>query len=150
MPEGSIRDMEKPLDEKEFQRKLKKDQKALEKEEKKLKAKQKEAARLQAQLASDGAKKSEKKQKKEGATDENPEDFIGPDTPTGQKKLLASQMMVYLVGIITILRSRCIKLKATVCYNPAIPKRDWCPSHRPCNYSGYSGRYDSLAEDVRL
>lgn len=92
MPEGSIRDMEKPLDEKEFQRKLKKDQKALEKEEKKLKAKQKEAARLQAQLASDGAKKSEKKQKKEGATDENPEDFIGPDTPTGQKKLLASQM----------------------------------------------------------
>ncbi|KQJ97378.1 hypothetical protein BRADI_3g30350v3 [Brachypodium distachyon] len=84
--------MEKPLDEKEFQRKLKKDQKALEKEEKKLKAKQKEAARLQAQLASDGAKKSEKKQKKEGATDENPEDFIGPDTPTGQKKLLASQM----------------------------------------------------------
>nr|CAB3494245.1 unnamed protein product [Digitaria exilis] len=86
--------MEKPLDEKELERKLKKDQKAKEKEEKKLKARQKEVARLQAQAASDGggAKKSDKKLRKKGATDESPEDFIDPETPAGQKKLLASQM----------------------------------------------------------
>ncbi|KAM3408927.1 hypothetical protein ACQJBY_001768 [Aegilops geniculata] len=84
--------MEEPLDEKDLERKLKKEQKAKEKEEKKLKAKQKEEARLQVQSASDGANKSEKKQKKKGATNENPEDFIDPDTPTGQKKLIASQM----------------------------------------------------------
>ncbi|XP_051192009.1 valine--tRNA ligase, mitochondrial 1 [Lolium perenne] len=84
--------MEQPLDEKDLERKLKKEHKAKEKEEKKLRAKQKEAARLQAQAASDGARRSEKKQKKKGAIDENPEDFVDPDTPTGQKKLLASQM----------------------------------------------------------
>nr|ABF93604.1 Valyl-tRNA synthetase, putative, expressed [Oryza sativa Japonica Group] len=67
---------------------------AKEKEEKKLKAKAKakEAARLQAQAASDGPKKSEKKQRKKAVEDENPEDFIDPDTPHGQKKFLASQM----------------------------------------------------------
>ncbi|XP_052146123.1 valine--tRNA ligase, mitochondrial 1-like [Oryza glaberrima] len=81
-----------PLDEKELERKLKKDQKAKEKEEKRLKAKAKEAARLQAQAASDGPKKSEKKQRKKAVEDENPEDFIDPDTPHGQKKFLASQM----------------------------------------------------------
>ncbi|KAF8672482.1 hypothetical protein HU200_049696 [Digitaria exilis] len=66
--------MEKPLDEKELERKLKKDQKA--------------------QAASDGggAKKSDKKLRKKGATDESPEDFIDPETSAGQKKLLASQM----------------------------------------------------------
>ncbi|KAJ1294912.1 hypothetical protein BS78_01G182600 [Paspalum vaginatum] len=87
--------MEKPLDEKELEPKLKKDQKAKEKEEKKLKAKQKEAVRLQAQAASDGcgAKKSVKKSiRQKGTTDESPEDFIDPYTPAGQKKLLASQM----------------------------------------------------------
>lgn len=84
--------MEEPLDEKDLERKLKKEQKAKSKEGKKLKAKQKEEARLQVQAASDGAKKSEKKQKKKGVTDENPEDLVDPDTPTGQKKLLASQM----------------------------------------------------------
>ncbi|XP_044971413.1 valine--tRNA ligase, mitochondrial 1-like [Hordeum vulgare subsp. vulgare] len=84
--------MEEPLYEKDLERKLKKEQKAKEKEDKKLKAKQKEAARLQVQAAADGAKKSEKKQKKKGATDENPDDFVDPDTPTGQKKRLASQM----------------------------------------------------------
>ena len=49
---------------------------------------------LQAQAASDGggAKKSEKKLRKKGTTDESPEDFIDPETPAGQKKLLASQM----------------------------------------------------------
>ncbi|KAG8045647.1 hypothetical protein GUJ93_ZPchr0008g13403 [Zizania palustris] len=84
--------MEQQLDEKELERKLKKDQKAKEKEEKRLKAKQKEVARLQAQAASDGPKKTEKKQRKKVVEDENPEDFIDPDTPHGQKKLLASQM----------------------------------------------------------
>ncbi|KAE8783792.1 Valyl-tRNA synthetase [Hordeum vulgare] len=87
---------EKLLDDKELElereRKLKKEQKAREKEEKKLKAKQKEAARLQAQATSDGPKKSEKKQKKKAADDENPEDFIDPETPSGQKKSLAPQM----------------------------------------------------------
>ncbi|PUZ38372.1 hypothetical protein GQ55_9G191100 [Panicum hallii var. hallii] len=85
--------MEKPLDAKELERKLKKDQKARE-EEKKIKAKQKEAPRLQAQAVSDGggAKKSDKKLRKKGAMDESPEDFIDPETPAGQKKLLASQM----------------------------------------------------------
>lgn len=47
---------------------------------------------LQAQAASDETKKSDKKQKKKGTPDENPEDFVDPDTPAGQKKLLASQM----------------------------------------------------------
>ncbi|TVU34278.1 hypothetical protein EJB05_16109 [Eragrostis curvula] len=81
---------EKQLDEKELERKMKKDQKAKEKEEKRLKAKQKEAARLQA--TSDGPKKSEKKQKKKAVENENPEDFVDPDTPHGRKKLLAPQM----------------------------------------------------------
>ncbi|CAD6341059.1 unnamed protein product [Miscanthus lutarioriparius] len=64
---------EKQLDEKELERKLKKDQKA--------------------QATSDGTKKTEKKQRKKAAVeDENLQDFIGPDTPNGQKKLLASQM----------------------------------------------------------
>uniref|UniRef100_A0A0D3FCW2 valine--tRNA ligase n=1 Tax=Oryza barthii TaxID=65489 RepID=A0A0D3FCW2_9ORYZ len=89
---------------------------AKEKEEKKLKAKAKakEAARLQAQAASDGPKKSEKKQRKKAVEDENPEDFIDPDTPHGQKKFLASQMakqyspaaMVCLVGIVRIFWGR--------------------------------------------
>ncbi|TVU34254.1 hypothetical protein EJB05_16085 [Eragrostis curvula] len=81
---------EKQLDEKELERKMRKDQKAKEKEEKRLKAKQKEAARLQA--TSDGPKKSEKKQKKKAVENENPEDFVDPDTPHGRKKLLAPQM----------------------------------------------------------
>ncbi|KAF7035505.1 hypothetical protein CFC21_046373 [Triticum aestivum] len=87
---------EEKLDDKELElereRKLKKEQKAREKEEKKLKAKQKETARLQAQATSDGPKKSEKKQKKKAAGDENPEDFIDPETPSGEKKSLAPQM----------------------------------------------------------
>lgn len=40
----------------------------------------------------DGPKKSEKKQRRKGTADENPEDFIDLDTPAGQKKLLAPQM----------------------------------------------------------
>ncbi|VAH73821.1 unnamed protein product [Triticum turgidum subsp. durum] len=93
---GKAASEEKQLDDKELElereRKLKKEQKAREKEEKKLKAKQKETARLQAQATSDGPKKSEKKQKKKAAGDENPEDFIDPETPSGEKKSLAPQM----------------------------------------------------------
>ncbi|KAI5005418.1 hypothetical protein ZWY2020_032661 [Hordeum vulgare] len=87
---------EKLLDDKELElereRKLKKEQKAREKEEKKLKAKQKEAARLQAQATSDGPKKSEKKQKKKAADDENPEDFIDPETLVGRRNRLHLKM----------------------------------------------------------
>ncbi|ONK68470.1 uncharacterized protein A4U43_C05F11970, partial [Asparagus officinalis] len=63
------------------------------KEEKKLKAAQKaEAAKLQAQKATEGSKKSEKKLRKREADDENPEDFIDPVTPAGEKKQLSHQM----------------------------------------------------------
>lgn len=47
---------------------------------------------MQAQAtASDGSKK-EKKVKKRGTEDENPEDFVDPVTPDGEKKQLSSQM----------------------------------------------------------
>ncbi|KAI4971800.1 hypothetical protein ZWY2020_002714 [Hordeum vulgare] len=39
-----------------------------------------------AQATSDRPKKSDKKQKKKVVDDENPEDFIDPDTPSGEKK----------------------------------------------------------------
>ncbi|KAI4977873.1 hypothetical protein ZWY2020_014427 [Hordeum vulgare] len=54
--------------------------------ERKLKKEQKD------QATSDGPKESEKKQKKKDADDENPEDFIDPETPSGEKKSLAPQM----------------------------------------------------------
>ena len=34
----------------------------------------------------------QKKQRKKAVENENPEDFIDPDTPNGRKKLLAPQM----------------------------------------------------------
>ncbi|ONK76325.1 uncharacterized protein A4U43_C03F26410 [Asparagus officinalis] len=81
------------LEEEDLERKLKKEQKAKLKEEKKLKAAQKaEAAKLQAQKATEGSKKSEKKLRKREADDENPEDFIDPVTPAGEKKQLSHQM----------------------------------------------------------
>ncbi|TVU22234.1 hypothetical protein EJB05_31918 [Eragrostis curvula] len=86
---------EKQIDENKLERKLRKDQKAKEKEEKRLKAiqKQKEAARLQEQVAAEDVhKKAERKQRKKAVEDENPEDSIDPDTPSGQKKQLAPQM----------------------------------------------------------
>lgn len=86
---------------------------AREKEEKKLKANQKEAARLQAQAASDGPKKSDKKQRKNVAKAENPEDIIDPDTPNGEKKSPAirmakqySQSMVCLMEVFRIFCGR--------------------------------------------
>lgn len=63
------------------------------KEEKKLKAAQKaEAAKLQAQKGTEGSKKNEKKLRKKDAEGENPEDFVDPATPAGEKKQLSRQM----------------------------------------------------------
>ncbi|KAG6519824.1 hypothetical protein ZIOFF_023333 [Zingiber officinale] len=84
---------EDKTDDQDLERKMKKEQKAKLKEEKKLKAAQKaEAAKLQAQKSSDGSKKSERKQRKKDIEEENPEDFIDPATPDGQKKKLSCQM----------------------------------------------------------
>ncbi|KAF7088296.1 hypothetical protein CFC21_091421 [Triticum aestivum] len=107
---------DKQLDEKELEQKLKKDQKAREKEEKKLKAKQKEAARLQAQAASDGPKKSEKKQRKKADDNENPEDFKDPDTPNGQKKSWATRMAKQ--------------------YSPSVVEKSWYASWGSSGYFG--------------
>lgn len=46
----------------------------------------------QAQQSSNASKKSEKKTVKRGAEDENPEDYIDPETALGDKKLMSSQM----------------------------------------------------------
>ncbi|XP_042471032.1 valine--tRNA ligase, mitochondrial 1-like isoform X2 [Zingiber officinale] len=84
---------EDKTDDQDLERKMKKEQKAKLKEEKKLKAAQKaEAAKLQAQRSSDGSKKNERKQRKKDIEEENPEDFIDPATPDGQKKKLSRQM----------------------------------------------------------
>ncbi|EMS54534.1 Valyl-tRNA synthetase [Triticum urartu] len=76
-PEKAAPD-DKQLDGKELEPKLKKGQK-LKKDQK-------------AQAASDGPKKTEKKQRKKAVDDENPEDFVDPDTPIGQKKSMATLM----------------------------------------------------------
>ncbi|KAF5205804.1 Valine--trna ligase, partial [Thalictrum thalictroides] len=67
---------------------------AKEKEAKRLKALQKkEASKLQeAQKASNTSKKSEKKNAKKWAEEENPEDFVDPATPAGEKKQLSPLM----------------------------------------------------------
>ncbi|KAL2530928.1 Valine--tRNA ligase [Forsythia ovata] len=66
---------------------------AKEKELKKLKAAQKaEAAKLQAQQASNAPKSGKKKNVKREAEEENPEDYIDPETPLGDKKQLSRQM----------------------------------------------------------
>jgi len=46
----------------------------------------------QAQQSSNASKKSEKKVVKRGAEDENPEDYVDPETPIGEKKQMARQM----------------------------------------------------------
>ncbi|XP_029118286.1 valine--tRNA ligase, mitochondrial 1 isoform X3 [Elaeis guineensis] len=85
--------MEQKLEEENLEKKLKKEKKAKEKEEKKLKAAQKaETAKLWAQKASDGHKKTERKNRKKDAEEENPEDFVDPVTPPGEKKQLSRQM----------------------------------------------------------
>ncbi|XP_078446483.1 valyl-tRNA synthetase / valine-tRNA ligase (VALRS) [Wolffia australiana] len=81
-----------PPDAEDLERKKKKEEKAKEKELKKLKAAQKaEAAKLKPQTTN-LPKKSERKNAKKGAEDDNPEDFIDPETPAGEKKKLSSKM----------------------------------------------------------
>ncbi|KAK3034819.1 hypothetical protein RJ639_033724 [Escallonia herrerae] len=76
----------------DLEKKKKKEEKAREKELKKLKAAQKaEAAKLQAQVSS-ASKVGKKKNVKREAEEENPEDFIDPETSFGEKKHLARQM----------------------------------------------------------
>ncbi|MBA0645042.1 hypothetical protein Goklo_013180, partial [Gossypium klotzschianum] len=83
----------KPLTEEELERKKKKEEKAKEKELKKQKALEKaELAKLKAQQGSNAPKKSAKKSAKREADDENPEDFVDPETPSGEKKRLSNQM----------------------------------------------------------
>ncbi|CAA7400140.1 unnamed protein product [Spirodela intermedia] len=65
---------------------------AKEKELKKLKAAQKaEVAKVQAQKTN-VPKKNERKSTKRGAEDDNPDDYIDPETPAGEKKKLSRQM----------------------------------------------------------
>ncbi|XP_022852846.1 valine--tRNA ligase, mitochondrial 1-like [Olea europaea var. sylvestris] len=76
----------------ELEKKKKKEERAKEKELKKLKAAQKaEAAKLQAQQASNASKSGKKKNVKREAEDENPEDYIDPETSVGEKKKLSRQ-----------------------------------------------------------
>ncbi|XP_021275468.1 valine--tRNA ligase, mitochondrial 1 isoform X2 [Herrania umbratica] len=83
----------KPETEGDLERKKKKEEKAREKELKKLKAIEKaELAKLKAQQGSNAPKKSAKKNAKREADEENPQDFVDPDTPLGEKKRLSSQM----------------------------------------------------------
>nr|XP_023918860.1 valine--tRNA ligase, mitochondrial 1-like [Quercus suber] len=77
------------IKEKDLERKKKKADKAREKELKRQKALEK-AAKLQAQQASNNQKKSEKKMV--GGKEENPEEFLDPPTPFGEKKRISSQM----------------------------------------------------------
>ncbi|XP_077254177.1 valine--tRNA ligase, mitochondrial 1-like [Tasmannia lanceolata] len=82
-----------PLEEEDPERKKKKEEKAREKEIKKLKAAQKaEAAKIQAQKASNAPKKSERKNPRRDAEEENLEDYVDPETPLGGKKQLSRQM----------------------------------------------------------
>ncbi|CAA6663652.1 unnamed protein product [Spirodela intermedia] len=76
----------------DLERKKKKEEKAKEKELKKLKAAQKaEVAKVQAQKTN-VPKKNERKSTKRGAEDDNPDDYIDPETPAGEKKKLSRQM----------------------------------------------------------
>ncbi|XP_068655538.1 valine--tRNA ligase, mitochondrial 1 [Aristolochia californica] len=82
-----------PPEEEDPERKKKKEEKAREKELKKLKAQQKqEAAKLQAQKAANAPKKNEKKILKKDSEEENPADYIDPETLVGEKKILSCQM----------------------------------------------------------
>ncbi|MED6132273.1 Valine--tRNA ligase, mitochondrial 1 [Stylosanthes scabra] len=74
------------------EKKKKKEEKAREKQLKKEKFLQKQAQQQQAQQSSNAPKKSEKKAARRGTEDENPEDFIDPETPSGDKKRMSRQM----------------------------------------------------------
>ncbi|KAG5390872.1 hypothetical protein IGI04_032413 [Brassica rapa subsp. trilocularis] len=83
----------KILTEEELERKKRKDEKAREKELKKLKAEEKsKLAELKAKEVKDVPKKSTKKSSKRDAPEENPEDFVDPETPVGERKRLSLQM----------------------------------------------------------
>ncbi|CAF2254456.1 unnamed protein product [Brassica rapa] len=78
------------------EKKKKKDEKAREKELKKLKAleKAKKLEELKAKQEKGGTNASQKKKshKRDDASEENPEDFVDPETPLGERKRLSSQM----------------------------------------------------------
>ncbi|XP_058769758.1 valine--tRNA ligase, mitochondrial 1-like [Vicia villosa] len=75
------------------EKKKKKDEKAREKQLKKEKFLQKQAQQQQAQQsAANASKKSEKKAVKRGAEDENPADYIDPETTLGDKKQMSRQL----------------------------------------------------------
>ncbi|CAA7036162.1 unnamed protein product [Microthlaspi erraticum] len=74
----------------EMERKLKKEEKARDKEMKRLKALEK--AKLAQLQASKPKSMEEKKKKKIGKEEDNPADFIDPETPLGEMKKLSSQM----------------------------------------------------------
>ncbi|OWM81057.1 hypothetical protein CDL15_Pgr007088 [Punica granatum] len=77
----------------DLERKKKKEEKAREKELKKQKAAEKAArAKLMAQQDGNTSKKSTKKNIKRNAGEDNPEDYIDPETPSGEKKRLSMQM----------------------------------------------------------
>lgn len=83
----------KPETVEDLERKKKKEEKAREKELKKLKAAEKaELAKLKAQQGANVPKKSAKKNIKRDAGEENPEDYVDPETTLGEKKRLSSQM----------------------------------------------------------
>lgn len=63
-----------------------------EKAEKLAKFNKKKEAQQLAQQASNASKKSEKKSAKRGAVVENPEDYIDPETPFGDKKQMSRQL----------------------------------------------------------
>ncbi|XP_065880919.1 valine--tRNA ligase, mitochondrial 1 [Euphorbia lathyris] len=78
----------------ELERKKKKEEKAREKELKKLKAAEK-AAKLKAQQESGNSSKksaAKKNARRDAGGEENPDDFVDPETPLGEKKKLSSQM----------------------------------------------------------
>ncbi|KAI4369500.1 hypothetical protein MLD38_017935 [Melastoma candidum] len=83
----------KPETAEDLERKKKKEEKAREKELKKQKAKEKaEMAQLKAQQGANAPKKNAKRSVRRDADEENPDDFIDPETTLGEKKNLSSRM----------------------------------------------------------
>ncbi|KAJ4879323.1 Valine--tRNA ligase [Raphanus sativus] len=77
----------------ELERKKKKDEKAREKESKKLRALEKAELKAKQVKDEENPKKSTKKSsQRDAAHEENPEDFVDPETPLGERKRLSSQM----------------------------------------------------------
>lgn len=88
-----LKNLEVPLSAEELERKKKKEEKAKEKELKKQKAALKaEAAKVQAQQAANTSKKTERKNLKKDAKDEDPKDYLDPETSLGEKKQLSRSM----------------------------------------------------------